>query len=76
MLGSPAVRLPRAWQSGNGLEYINVKQTKKVIVVDINPEYPEIVKNRYLHKLPSLKILASIMNLVSDEDFHNGKKSE
>jgi SAM-dependent methyltransferase len=43
--------------TGNGLEYVNREMTKKVTVVDINPEYLEMVRKRFNKSLPGLAIM-------------------
>lgn len=43
--------------TGNGLEHINIEVTKRVTVVDINPEYLEILRQRYEMSVPGLEIM-------------------
>jgi SAM-dependent methyltransferase len=42
--------------TGNGLEHINSIITKRVYGVDINPDFLEIVKNKFIQKIPALKL--------------------
>ena len=37
--------------TGNGLEYINNEKTHKLTAIDINPEYLEILRERYKCKI-------------------------
>jgi trans-aconitate methyltransferase len=48
--------------TGNGLEYISNKKTHKLTVIDINPEYLEILRNRYQNIIPSLEIIEANLN--------------
>lgn len=43
--------------TGNGLKYVNPENTKRVTAVDINPEYLEILRQRYERCVPGLKIV-------------------
>lgn len=43
--------------TGNGLEYVNPENTKRVTAVDINPEYLEILRQRYERRVPGLEIV-------------------
>lgn len=43
--------------TGNGLDYINNDKTKKLTVIDINPEYLEILRSRYQSSIPNLQII-------------------
>ena len=45
--------------TGNGLEYVNPENTKRVTAVDINPEYLEILRQRYERCVPGLEIVAA-----------------
>ena len=45
--------------TGNGLEYVNPGNTKRVTAVDINPEYLEILRQRYERCVPGLEIVAA-----------------
>ena len=40
--------------TGNGFEHIDTSITKRVVGVDINPEYLAILKNRFATKIPNL----------------------
>jgi len=43
--------------TGNGLEYIDRYATGKVTVIDINPEYLEILRQRHEKSVPGLEII-------------------
>jgi SAM-dependent methyltransferase len=43
--------------TGNGLEYIDKARTDRVTVVDINPEYLDILRERYAGRVSSLDIV-------------------
>ena len=43
--------------TGNGLEYVNPENTSRVTAVDINPEYLEILRQRYEKRVPGLEIV-------------------
>jgi phospholipid N-methyltransferase len=43
--------------TGNGLDYIDIQKTKQITVIDINPEYLEILISRYQSKIPNLEII-------------------
>ena len=38
--------------TGNGLEYVNKDATQRVTAIDINPEYLEILRQRYEESIP------------------------
>jgi len=48
--------------TGNGLAHIDTQITKRLTVIDINPEYLEIVKSRYEQKIPNLEIIEADLN--------------
>jgi len=56
--------------TGNGLEYIDNKKTEQLTVIDINPEYLEILKTRYQKQIPNMEIIEA--DLCSYEG--NGKR--
>jgi trans-aconitate methyltransferase len=43
--------------TGNGLEHINREHTHRVTAVDINPEYLEILHQRYGNSIPGIEII-------------------
>ncbi len=43
--------------TGNGFEHIDISQTKRIVGLDINPEYLEILKNRFESKIPCLQTI-------------------
>jgi len=43
--------------TGNGLEYVKNEVTQRVTAVDINPEYLEILRQRYNDSVPGLEIV-------------------
>jgi SAM-dependent methyltransferase len=51
--------------TGNGFEHIDPNITKKVIGIDINPEYLSIVKERYRSFIPDLELIE--IDLSTDE---------
>jgi SAM-dependent methyltransferase len=48
--------------TGNGLEYVNHKKTHKITVIDINPEYLEILQERFKLKIPNLETIEADLN--------------
>jgi SAM-dependent methyltransferase len=48
--------------TGNGLEYISSEKTHKLTAIDINPEYLEILRNRFQSKIPSLETIEADLN--------------
>ncbi len=50
--------------TGSGFENINVSVTKKVVGVDINREYLEILKERFGKSIPGLELSHSDINAV------------
>jgi len=45
--------------TGTGFEHIDPDVTKRVLAVDINPEYVEILKMRYQNRLPGLEAVCA-----------------
>ena len=43
--------------TGNGLEHVKRESTHRVTAVDINPEYLEVLRQRYGNSLPGLEIV-------------------
>jgi ubiquinone/menaquinone biosynthesis C-methylase UbiE len=43
--------------TGNGLEYVKRGFTRRVTAVDINPEYLEVLRQRYGNSVPGLKVV-------------------
>lgn len=56
--------------TGNGLEYINPRNTKHITAIDINSEYLAILSDRYKNFLPNLEIIEADLN------FYEGKNKE
>lgn len=52
--------------TGNGLEYISNKKTHKLIAIDINPEYLEVLRNRYQSKILNLETIEADLNGFQD----------
>ena len=52
--------------TGNGLEYIDSSVTRQLMVIDINPEYLQILQDRYQKLIPTLNIVEA--NLESYEN--------
>ncbi len=48
--------------TGNGIEHINTKKTQRLTVVDINPEYLEILRGRYQSIIPNMEIIEADLN--------------
>lgn len=44
---------------GNGFEKINPEVVKRVVAVDLNPQYIEKTRVRHAHRLPSLELLCA-----------------
>jgi hypothetical protein len=41
---------------GNGFEQISPESVKRVVAVDLNPDYVQKTRERHLHRLPSLEL--------------------
>ncbi len=54
--------------TGNGLEYISSKRTHKLTAIDINPEYLEILRERYQTIIPSLEIIEADLNIFQGSE--------
>ena len=54
--------------TGNGLEYINKKVTRSVTAIDINPEYLEILRQRYGGRVPGLEIMETDLETCNIEN--------
>lgn len=54
--------------TGNGLEYINNKATKRITAIDINPEYLEILRQRFEYSLPRLEIVEADLEKCTIEN--------
>ncbi|WP_114416553.1 class I SAM-dependent methyltransferase [Marinospirillum perlucidum] len=54
----PASLLYLGAASGNGLEAVDPEVTRRVMAVDINPDYLQAARNRYAASLPQLQTLA------------------
>lgn len=48
--------------TGNGLEYIHNQKTARLTAIDLNPEYLEILRNRFQCKIPGLEIVEADLN--------------
>jgi len=48
--------------TGNGLEYIRNEKTHRLTAIDINPEYLEILRNRYQSRIPGLETIKANLN--------------
>jgi SAM-dependent methyltransferase len=49
--------------TGNGLEHVDNNVTRRVLAIDINPEYLERAKSKFLKKIPGLELIqADIQN--------------
>jgi SAM-dependent methyltransferase len=54
--------------TGNGLEYVNSNITKKVTAIDLNPEYLEILRQRYEHIVAGLEIVEADLETCNLEE--------
>jgi len=54
--------------TGNGLEYINSIVTQKITVIDLNPEYLEILRQRYQASVKGLQIVQTDLETCMLED--------
>ncbi|MBN1274185.1 MAG: class I SAM-dependent methyltransferase [Candidatus Aminicenantes bacterium] len=48
--------------TGNGLEHISNRKTRRLTAIDINPEYLEVLRNRYKSRIPYLEIIEEDLN--------------
>lgn len=51
--------------TGNGFEHIDTLKTRRVVGIDINPEYLAILKNRFAAKIPGLEVVESDISETS-----------
>lgn len=49
--------------TGNGFEHIDPLQTRRVVGIDINPEYLAILKRRFAAKIPCLEVVEADFTL-------------
>jgi len=54
--------------TGNGLEYVNKDATQRVTAIDINPEYLEILRQRYEESIPGLEIMEANLETCTIEN--------
>jgi SAM-dependent methyltransferase len=54
--------------TGNGLEYINKDAVRRVTVLDFNPEYLEILRQRYEGSIPGLEIIEADLETYTIEN--------
>lgn len=54
---SPEIFVLAGCATGNGLEHVDNHVTKKIIAIDINPDYLQMVHKRFADKLNNLQIL-------------------
>ena len=52
--------------TGNGLEHIDAGVTRKLTVIDINPEYLEILRSRHQGRIPHLEIIEADLSTCED----------
>ncbi len=43
--------------TGNGFEHISPNKTERIVGIDINPDYLDVVRNRFEKRLPSLELI-------------------
>ena len=53
--------------TGNGLEFINKDTTKRITVVDINPEYLKILRQRYEKSVSGLEVMEADLQTCTIE---------
>lgn len=51
--------------TGNGFEYLVGRNIKKIVGVDINPEYLAVCSKRYAERLPRLKLICSDLATIN-----------
>jgi SAM-dependent methyltransferase len=54
--------------TGNGLEYATYNAVRRVTAIDINPEYLEILRQRYEEYVPGLEIINADLETYMMED--------
>ena len=54
--------------TGNGLEYVNKDTTRRVTAIDINPEYLQILRQRYEECVPGLEIMEADLETCTIEN--------
>ena len=54
--------------TGNGLEYINNNATRRITAIDINPEYLEILRQRFEDSIPGLEIVEADLEKCTIEN--------
>jgi len=54
--------------TGNGLEYVKNELTQRVTAVDINPEYLEILRQRYEGRVPGLEVVEADLEMCTLEN--------
>lgn len=54
--------------TGNGLEFVNYDDTQRLTAIDINPEYLEILRNRYHGQIPNLEIIEADLERYQGKD--------
>ncbi len=59
--------------TGNGFEHIDPIHTRRVVGIDINPDYLAILKSRFACKIPGLKLIeADTVPLKRGKSFFAG----
>jgi ubiquinone/menaquinone biosynthesis C-methylase UbiE len=43
--------------TGNGFEHISPSKTERIVGIDINPDYLDVVRNRFEKRLPNLELI-------------------
>lgn len=54
--------------TGNGLEYVDSRNTQRITAVDINPEYLRILRQRYESRIPGLEIIEADLEKCDLDD--------
>ena len=54
--------------TGNGLEYVKKDATRRVTAIDINPEYLEILRQRYEGCVPGLEVVEADLEICTIEN--------
>jgi SAM-dependent methyltransferase len=52
--------------TGNGFEHINTERTRRVVGIDINPDYLKILNTRFGGRIPRLELIKAD---ITDPDF-------
>jgi SAM-dependent methyltransferase len=45
--------------TGNGFEHIDLDVTRRIVSIDINPDYLDVLDRRYRHRIPGLELVCA-----------------